>query len=114
MIRVNVSYIEEVCGKDKEIIAEMVKIFCDQVPEIIQELKENYSSGNYYELGLVAHKAKSSVAIMGMTDLSGKLKELELKAKAGEEKHLYKGYIDDYLLQTAEAISELNEYLKAL
>jgi len=114
MIRVNVSYIEEVCGKDRDIIAEMVKIFCEQVPEIIHDLKTNYESGNYYELGLVAHKAKSSVAIMGMDELAVKLKELELKAKAGEERDQYEGYIEDYISQTSEAISELNEYLKVL
>lgn len=114
MVRVNVSYIEEVCGKDKEIIAEMVKIFCEQVPEIIHDLRTNFNSGNFYELGLVAHKAKSSVAIMGMDELAGKLKELELKAKAGEDKHLYEGYIDDYIVHTREAISELNEYLKVI
>lgn len=114
MIRVNVSYIEEVCGGDKEIIAEMVQIFTDQVPEIIYELKSLLENKNYYDLGLIAHKAKSSVAIMGMSDLASKLKDLELKAKAGEEIERYEEYINDYILQTAEAISELKEYIKGL
>lgn len=114
MIWVNVSYIEEVCGGDKEIITEMVEIFRTQVPEIIEEMWSLYRDGEYFNLGLIAHKAKSSVAIMGMENLAIKLKELELKGKAGEDKHLYEDYINNFTMQTREALAELDEYLKGL
>lgn len=114
MRRVNVSYIEEVCGGDKEIIIEMVNIFIDQIPELAGEMESLYNEGKYFDLGLIAHKAKSSVAIMGMEELAGLLKDLEMKAKAELEKDLYKGYIDEFISQTSKAIEELRLYIKEL
>ena len=114
MHRINVSYIEEVCGKDKEIITEMVNIFREQMPELAGEMWELYRNKDYFNLGLIAHKAKSSVAIMGMEDMAIKLKDLELKAKAGEDEDLYEGYIKEFVSQGKEAVSELDDYLAEL
>lgn len=111
---VNVTYIEEVCGGDKDIITEMVNIFIEQVPELSSEMESLYSKESYYDLGLIAHKAKSSVAIMGMEDLALKLKDLELKAKSGIEIEQYRGLINDFKEQTSEAIIELNQYINQL
>ncbi len=55
----------------------------------IREMKSLLVSKNYTSLGLLAHKAKSSVAIMGMNDLAQMLKTFELQAKEGKETHLY-------------------------
>ena len=44
-------------------------------------------------LGLLAHKAKSSVSIMGMNDLAIMLKTFELQAKEDKESGLYESYI---------------------
>jgi HPt (histidine-containing phosphotransfer) domain-containing protein len=110
MNTVNVTYLEEVCGGSKEIIREMVDIFIGQVPEFYSEMQSLYNDGKYHELGLMAHKAKSSVAIMGMDSLAGKLKELELLAKAGENTGEYSNYIHEFHIETEKAIRELEEY----
>ncbi|MEZ5001363.1 MAG: Hpt domain-containing protein [Bacteroidales bacterium] len=114
MEKINVSYLEEVCGGDKEIITEMVNIFRDQIPEFIEGMRSHYEKEEFPELGLLAHKAKSSIAIMGMEDLALRLKELELKAKAGEEREKYSWYINDFIDQTNQALKEIDEYLKGL
>jgi len=111
---INTDYIEEVCGADKELIIEMVNIFRQQVSEFRSEFNRLYEKKEFYDLGLMAHKAKSSVAIMGMDELARKLKELELKAKAGENMELYPGYIADFANQTGNAIKELDKYLNEL
>ena len=38
--------------------------------EIYNEMKSLLAAKNYLHLGLLAHKAKSSVAIMGMKELA--------------------------------------------
>lgn len=114
MKKINVSYLEEVCGGDKEIITEMINIFRDQIPEFTEEMRLHLEKGNFIELGLIAHKAKSSIAIMGMEDLALKLKELELKSKAGEERERYSWYINNFVEQTGQALEEIEEYLKGL
>ncbi len=109
---INVDYIEEVCGGSKEIIKEMVDIFRQQIPEFCNEMKSLLDSGQNYNLGLLAHKAKSSVAIMGMQDLADKLKELEHKAKKGEEAESYSEYIEAFKRDTSLALKELDDYIK--
>lgn len=105
------AYLENVTGGDKEIIEEIVTIFKGQVPEFIGEMNDLYSKEAYYELGLLAHKAKSSVAIMGMESTAVLLKTFELQAKAGENKEAYKGYIEQFISDTSLAMDELNQYL---
>ncbi|MCD4769741.1 MAG: Hpt domain-containing protein [Bacteroidales bacterium] len=111
---INVSYLEEVCGGSREIVSEMIGIFKDQVTEFYNEMSKLLEEKEYYDLGLLAHKAKSSIAIMGMEDLAMKLKDLEQKAKTGEDTDSYPGYIYDFKAQTKIAISELDIYLNSI
>ncbi|HDZ41700.1 MAG TPA: hypothetical protein ENH59_08495 [Bacteroidetes bacterium] len=111
---VNVGYIEEVCDKSPELIREMIDIFRDQVMEFSDEMEKLFSEDRYYDLGMLAHKAKSSVTIMGMDDLAGELKELELNAKEGIKTETYKNCISSFVNQTGEALKELDTYLEKL
>ncbi|MEE4116805.1 MAG: Hpt domain-containing protein [Marinilabiliaceae bacterium] len=111
---INVAYIEEVCGGSREIIIEMIDIFRQQVPEFCNEMTDLLEHKKYYDLGLLAHKAKSSVAIMGMENMARKLKELEIKAKAGEDTESYPQYIDDFNEACKIALKDLDEYIKSL
>jgi len=111
---VNVGYIEEVCDNSRELIKEMIDIFRSQVSEFKDEMEKLYSEGKYYDLGQLAHKAKSSVAIMGMDDLAEKLKELELYSVKGTNTETYSDYIRIFENQTNEALDELDVYLETL
>ena len=66
---------------------------------------------NYTSLGLLAHKAKSSVAIMGMNDLAQMLKTFELQAKEGKESQLYDSYLTRFKSDTEEAVKELEDLI---
>jgi HPt (histidine-containing phosphotransfer) domain-containing protein len=103
-------YLDSVSGGDPEIIREIVVMFKDQSIEIYNEMKIFLEVKNYKSLGLLAHKAKSSVAIMGMQDLALMLKTFELQAKEEKESELYESYITRFKSDTDAAIIEL-EYL---
>ena len=60
-------------------------------------------------LGLLAHKAKSSVSIMGMDELAVMLKTFELQAKEERESHMYESYITRFKSETLAAITELED-----
>jgi len=111
---VDISYIEEICGGSSELITEMIDIFREQVSEFNIQMQQLYEDKKYYDLGLLAHKAKSSISIMGMNDLAGKLKELELNAKEGIKTETYGDFIIDFKNQTSEAVKELDSYLESL
>ena len=106
---INTEYLNSVSGGDPEIIREIVAMFKDQSIEIYNEMKSHFSGKNYHSLGLLAHKAKSSVAIMGMNDLTLMLKTFELQAREGKEPELYESYIIRFKTETEAAVIELED-----
>jgi HPt (histidine-containing phosphotransfer) domain-containing protein len=108
---INTTYIDGVAGGDIEIIREIVNIFKTQVPEFVSEMKLLANKKDFYNLGLLAHKAKSSIAIMGMENLALMLKEFEINAKDNINQEKYDCYISIFEKETAEAIIELDFFL---
>jgi HPt (histidine-containing phosphotransfer) domain-containing protein len=111
---INTEYLETVSGGDKETIMELYIIFRDQVIEIVGEMRSYYEKGDYHSLGMLAHKAKSSVAIFGMNDLAIMLKTFELEGKVGANKENYTSYIDRFERETSVAVMELSDYINNL
>jgi HPt (histidine-containing phosphotransfer) domain-containing protein len=108
---INPEYIESVSGGDIETIQELVSMFTDQVAEFTNEMGDLLEKGDYHNLGMLAHKAKSSVAIMGMEDLALMLKKFELEAKGNIDTGNFATYIARFGSDTKEAVAELREYV---
>ena len=108
---INTTYLESVSGGDIEIMREIINIFKAQIPEFLSEMKSLLVKEDYYNLGLLAHKAKSSIAIMGMDDLAVMLKEFEINARGNLNPQKYDFYILKFEKDTTEAIIELDRYL---
>jgi HPt (histidine-containing phosphotransfer) domain-containing protein len=108
---IKTEYLESVTGGDNETIKELVDMFRDQVAEIGLEMRTLLLRNDYHALGMLAHKAKSSVAIMGMNDLANILKTFELQAKESKEINKYEMYISRYEQDTKGAIKELEYYV---
>jgi len=109
---INMEYLDSVSGGDKGIINEIVSIFREQSAEMSREMKSLLAAKDYTSLGLLAHKAKSSVAIMGMKSLADMLKTFEIQAKVGDEIHLYESYIERFKYETQEAVKEIDDLIK--
>jgi HPt (histidine-containing phosphotransfer) domain-containing protein len=108
---INMEYLDSVSGGEPGIINEIVLIFREQTVEIYNEMNSLLAAKNYTSLGLLAHKAKSSVAIMGMSKLAEMLKTFELQAREGREPQLYESYIERFFSDTQEAIRELDDLI---
>jgi HPt (histidine-containing phosphotransfer) domain-containing protein len=106
---INIEYLNTVSGGDPDIISEIVVMFKEQSIEIYNEMKSHLLGKKYDLLGSLAHKAKSSVLIMGMNDLALMLKTLELQAKDGKESELYESYIERFKVETDAAVTELED-----
>jgi HPt (histidine-containing phosphotransfer) domain-containing protein len=111
---INPGYLETVTGGDKDIIQELVDMFRQQTFEVTNEMKSLLANKEYFTLGLLAHKAKSSVAIIGMAELAAMLKTFELDAKAGKDTGMYATYIARFESETRSAIEELEKYVSNL
>ncbi len=106
---INMEYLDSVAGGDTGIITELVTLFKEQSLEISKEMKSLLAEKDYASLGLLAHKAKSSVAIMGMAEMAQMLKTFELQAKEAKDVHLYESYIEKFKKDTTEAVKELED-----
>ncbi len=106
---INPEYLYSITGDDPTMISEIVNMFKVQCAEIFEEMKSQHSKKEFKMLGMLAHKAKSSVAIIGMNDLASMLKTFELYAKEGINPELYKSYIDRFGTETSAAILECDD-----
>jgi len=111
---INTEYLYSVSGGDPDITREIISMFKSQSIEIHSEMEARFSQKDYQYLGHLAHKAKSSVAIMGMNDMATMLKTFELQAKEGKEPELYESYIQRFKTETDKAVSELEDYVNKL
>ena len=114
MAYTDLSYLKEITGGESSIVIEMVEMFISQVDEFKENLNKYLEDKNWVELGKEAHKAKSSVLIVGMEDLGKNLKKLQLLTEEEKEIETYPDYVKMFIEQCDAAIEELQVELKNL
>jgi HPt (histidine-containing phosphotransfer) domain-containing protein len=87
----------------------MIDLFREQIDEYRVQMPQLLRNKEYSSLSKMAHKAKSSVAVMGMNQVSELLKELEILASEEREVERYESMIEEFLSQSLLAIEELGE-----
>jgi HPt (histidine-containing phosphotransfer) domain-containing protein len=97
-----------------DLIKEMIQIFVEQVPEFTAGFSDLLLMRDFPALGALAHKAKSSVAIMGMEALAADLKKLELAAKAGNDQESYPLVVQRFNEQVTLTAKELGNFAETL
>jgi len=78
---INTALLLDVFGNDKEMICDMVDVFISMAKDYFTEIKSSYASKNWFELGLITHKAKASCRTMGLSDLGNSLDNIENNSK---------------------------------
>lgn len=110
----DLTYLESMSMGANELIVEMIQIFVDQLPEFTEGMVAHLKNGDLPALGALAHKAKSSVAVMGMDSLANDLKTLELSAKAGKDQDQYPILVERFIEQVTVTGKELEAYAKTI
>lgn len=105
----DLDYLKTMAGDDPVFIREMIDIFKEQVEEYKVIMVELLEKSDFQNLSKAAHKAKSSVAVMGMTKEADLLKKLELLAKENKESGTYGQLVEDFLSSAEAAVVELDE-----
>lgn len=103
----DLNYLKTMSGGDSKFIREMIELFREQIDEYKAIMPDLLQNKKYDELSKIAHKAKSSVAVMGMTEVAEVLKNLEILAQGGQEVEQYESMIDQFLDQSQLALKEL-------
>lgn len=108
-MKTDLTYLKNMSAGNKELVIEMIGIFKQQVEEFVVEMTQLNDNKQYIELGKLAHKAKSSISIMGLNELAIELKNFENDAKAGIGTEKYPAFIAHFREETSEAVVELDE-----
>ena len=110
----NLDYLRTITENDTESVREIIVLFLDQVPEFIENLKKHLANKQYDKLGNEAHKAKSSVMIMGMDDLGHDLKTLQLDTIKGTGVDTYAPLVSRFEVECLAAVEELKIELRKM
>lgn len=110
MDNLDLSYIESVTEGDKGLIIELINIFKEQVPEFTSEFNSAFANKETEVLKQIAHKAKSTVAIMGLNELTAILAKFEIEAEEGVFADHFQSYIDTFIDHCHKAIKILEEH----
>lgn len=108
-IKIDLSYLESMSAGDNKLIKEMIDIFKEQVPEFISEMKLAIKNNDSKAMASIAHKAKSSAAIIGITELAEFLKTLEKIASNNERTKEYPEFLNYFETTSKAAIKQLNK-----
>ncbi len=110
----DLEYLKGMSGDSPEIIKEMIDLFKEQVPEFTGQMKEHLFNKNWKSLGETAHKAKSSVSIMGMEELAQELNQLERNAKQQENLENIPDMVENFIQVSEQALNELQDIYDSL
>lgn len=103
----NVSQNNEFLKKIFSLFKEEVSLFRNKMPELLKDQKLN-------DLAELAHKAKSSVAILGMNKQSEAMKSLENDIRNNQSKETFSERIEQFLFDCQIAVSEIEILEKTL
>jgi HPt (histidine-containing phosphotransfer) domain-containing protein len=103
----DLNYLKTMSGGDSAFIREMINLFREQIIEYKIIMPELLQNKDYDGLSKIAHKGKSSVAVMGMTQVADLLKELEIITHDQRDVEKYEPLITHFLEQSELAITEL-------
>jgi len=78
----NLSNLREISRGDQEFVKNMVKLFCEQTPGEVYNMKKAFAEGDLELMGKTAHKIKPSIDNLGIESIGQTIRKLE---KFGKE-----------------------------
>ena len=108
-VHIDLTYLENMSGGDKDLMKEMIQIFKEQVPEFVDDMRKSLQNSDLKNLAAVAHKAKSTISIIGLVQLIDDLKEFEKDVANNVNKETYILFIDNFEKTCKQAIIQLDQ-----
>ncbi len=104
---INTDYLDEISLK-AEFQMKILALFKQNVFEYEKMMNAALEEGNYIELAELAHKAKSSVKILGMDQQADDMKFLQLDIKEGNNSDTYEERVVVFIESCHAALKEVS------
>ena len=101
------THLDSVTDGDEKFKQELISVFVQQMPTLLVGLEKALQDKDYKRLSAIAHKTKSSVALMGIESLRADMAELEQKAKVGEDEECYKQIVTNFIEVSTDVLAEI-------
>lgn len=109
---VSFDYINELTLGDRVLTRDLLTVFITQNEQNIAVIRQSLDTHDWRELQKVAHKIKSSLALVGMT--ANRVLAEELERTAGEDAVRTRKLAAQIISATTSAIDEIRRKLKKL
>ena len=107
---IRLDYLDELTGGDSELVDEMLRLFYDNTPPVLEKLALLYEEKNWDEMKKVAHKFKPTLSYVGIHELDGVVPQLEKHAQDFDPDGKIPGLIDTLQYYCKEALDELRRH----
>lgn len=113
-LQVDFSSLRTLAGDEDEFVLEILSMIQEESPEVMSKMSEQMALQAFPELAKTAHKFKSSVNVLGSSQINALLKNIELSAsetpdpvELGGMVREIQSYCDLLLDQIGEEIDKL-------
>jgi HPt (histidine-containing phosphotransfer) domain-containing protein len=90
---IDLSYLKELAGGNKEFMLEMIDIFLLQTPNYFNALGDSVNAKDFKTISEAAHKIKPTLAFMGVEKAKDIMASIELRGKLQQD---YDGILADF------------------
>ena len=104
---INLDYLEEVSGGDPETKKQLIDVFFEQIESIKVSFVNSLTANDTVNLRKIAHLAKSTTKVMGVDDVSDKMRNFEESLKTSPADTDCKYYVQYFTDHIGEALEEL-------
>jgi CheY-like chemotaxis protein len=90
----DLNMVEMVSGGDHSFILKMLRLFLETVPDTLRDLHSSAEKHNWLEVSKLAHKLKSTIDSMGITELKQDIRVIETNARNGAHPEKLPGLVN--------------------
>ena len=111
-LTISFTQIEKITAGDPQVMKQLLEIFVRENTLALAKIEECLAGGNWSELKKTAHKLKSSLALIGLSDARALAEELE--QDAGTDLQQTKKIVLEIKTICLTVVEEINKKIKAL
>lgn len=104
---INLMHLDSITEGDLNFKQELINCFVQEFPSLVVGLEQALEAKDFKKLSAIAHKTKSSVALMGIETLRADMAKLEQKAKEGTDEELYKQIVTNFISVSTDVLAEI-------
>lgn len=111
---VDLTYFENISGGDTEFVKQMLELFKDSTLNEVEKIEKLFVKQDWTNIGLLAHKIKAPVQMIGREDVVDEILKLEKSAKTQTNIDEIESMINAVKISLQKINDEIDSIIKTL